>query len=124
MPSATAGQPGKAYPLCLTLDEINQLLPSRSDDSLATIQDADRALAPRPAANIRRYRAETDNWIPGATTLAISPEAIAYSDGTLTIRSASSTGTTTAGPSPTRWPAKARPTPIPDSCAMPSPAWI
>lgn len=71
--------------MSLTLAEINQLLPNRSDDSLATIQDTDRTLAPHLAANIHRYRAETDNWILGAITLPIAPDAVTYQDGLLTI---------------------------------------
>ena len=74
-----------AYLFSLTLDEIDRLLPSRSEDALNTIQDANRALAPRHATNIRRYLAETDNWILGAITLAISPEAVRYEGQTLAV---------------------------------------
>ena len=73
------------YLFGLTLTQIDDLLPSRSDDRLNTIQDANRALAPRHAANIRRYLSETENWVLGAITLAISPESIRYEDGTLTV---------------------------------------
>lgn len=73
------------YLFSLTLAEIDQLLPSRSDDNLNTIQDANRALAPRHAGNIRRYLAETDDWVLGAITLAISPEAVRYEEQTLTV---------------------------------------
>ena len=74
------------YAFALSLPELNAILPSRSDDSLNTIQGVNRQLAPRHAANIQKYLKETGNWILGPLTLAIGPEAVSYEEGQLTVR--------------------------------------
>ena len=76
------------YAFALSLPELNAILPSRSDNSLNTIQGINPQLAPRHAANIQKYLKEADNWVLGPLTLAIGSEAVSYEEGQLTVRPA------------------------------------
>ena len=74
-----------AYAFTLTLNEINELLPRRSDDTLNAIHDANRALAPHHAAAIKSYLQRTSDWVLGPLTLAIHPDAVTYDAGELAV---------------------------------------